>query len=424
MIRRIISALFFAGMIGVLALPADLPDKWRSWRYSRAMQILVTEGDAPAEVSLPWAVYPHCQPGCEDVRIVNSNSEEVPYVLQARHAPRNLQEHAARVIENSFIAGQYTQVIGDLGDSHPNYDRVKVAASRADFIVWAEVALSDDVKNWRIVEARAPIARFRSRAVDGTQTIPFRGLSSRYIRVRIADQSAQFPVSGISVLNEEEYQGPQSRDIATAFAKEESKDPTESTWRTTLASPNQPISELQIATDTAEFYRAVRISGSSNGQEWSYWGSGVVYRYHQRGPSRELLRLEFPETTGNKFLRVEVINGDDQALANLHLMLSAVPRTLTFKQAAGQQYRLLYGNEKAFRPQYDLGHYFDSGPSKPVYRVLALGPEEETANYRDPRPFTERHPELLWSALGAAILLIGLAAIKALRSTGDPAARV
>jgi len=423
MIRRIISALLFAGMIGVLALPADLPDKWRWWRYSRAVQITATEGDAPAEVSLPWEMYPHCQPGCEDVRIVNSNGQEVPYVLQARHAPRNLQEHAARVIENSFVAGQYTQVIGDLGDRHPNYDRVKVATSRPDFIVWAEVALSDDAKNWRIVEARAPIARFRSRAVDGTQTIPFRGLSSRYIRVRIADPSAQFPVNGISVLNEE-YQGAQTRNIAVAFAEEKSTDPTESTYRTTLASLNQPISELQIATDAAEFYRAVRISGSSDGQEWSYWGSGVVYRYHQRSTSRELLRLEFPETTGNKFLRVEVINGDDQALANLHVMLSAVPRTLTFKPAAGQQYRLVYGNEKAFRPQYDLGHYFDSGLGKPVYRVLALGPEEETVNYRDPRPFTERHPELLWSALGAAILLIGLTAIKALRSTGDPAARV
>jgi Protein of unknown function (DUF3999) len=423
MIRRIISALLFAGIIGVLALPADLPDKWRWWRYSRAVQTLAAVGDAPAEVSLPWEMYPHCQPGCQDVRIVDSNGQEVPYVLQARHAPINLEEHAARVIENSFVAGQYTQVIGDLGDRHPNYDRVKVETSRPDFIVWAEVALSNDAKNWRIVEARAPIARFRSRAVDGTQTIPFRGLSSRYIRVRIADPSAQFPVNAIRMLNEE-YQGAQTRNVAVAFAEEKSTDPTESTYRTTLASLNQPISELQIATDTAEFYRAVRISGSSDGQEWSYWGSGVVYRYHQRGTSRELLRLEFPETTGNKFLRVEVINGDDQALANLQVTLSAVPRTLTFKQAAGQPYRLVYGNEKAFRPQYDLGRYFDSGLSKPVDRVLALGPEEETANYRDPRPFTERHPELLWSALGAAILLIGLTAIKALRSTGDPGARV
>src|SRR5258708_13875722 len=222
------SALFFAGMIGVLALPADLPDKWRSWRYSRAVQILVTEGDAPAEVSLPWVTYRHCQPGCVDVRIVKSSGEEVPYVLQARHAPRNLEEHAARVIENSFVAGQYTQVIGDLGDSHPNYDRVKVETSRPDFIVWAEVALSNDAKNWRIVEARAPIARFRSRAVDGSQTIPFTGLSSRYIRVRIPYPSAQFPVNGISVLNEE-YQRAQTRNLAAAFAEAKSTHPIEST---------------------------------------------------------------------------------------------------------------------------------------------------------------------------------------------------
>ena len=90
--------------------------------------------------------------------------------------PSNPEEHAARVVENSFVADRYTQVIGDLGEGHANYDRVKVETSRPDFIAWAEVALSDDAKTWRVVETRAPIARFRSRAVDGTQTIPFRGI--------------------------------------------------------------------------------------------------------------------------------------------------------------------------------------------------------------------------------------------------------
>jgi Protein of unknown function (DUF3999) len=423
MTRRIISAMLLSSVIGFLALAAELPDKWRSWRYSRAVLGLSADSVGPAELSLPWEIYAHCQPGCEDVRIVNSSGEGVPYVAEDRRVPRNVEEHAARVIENSFVAGQYTQVVGDLGEGHASYDRVKVATSRPDFIVWAEVALSDDAKTWRVVEARAPIARFRSRTVDGTQTIPFQGLSSRYIRVRIADPSAQFPVSGIGVVHEESSQAAQTREVAAAFNEEKSTDPTESIWRTTLASLHQPISELQIATDTREFYRAVRISGSSDGQEWSYWGSGVVYRYAQGDQTRELLGVDFPEATGNKLVRVEVINGNDEALANLHLALKAVPRTLAFKQLAGQQYRLVYGNEKALEPQYDLGHYFDSGPTKPVYRILALGPEEETANYRDPRPFTERHPELLWCALAAAILLIGLTAIKALRSTGNPVPR-
>ncbi len=421
--RRIISSVLLTSVIGFLTLSAELPDKWRSWRYSRALQTSQTDVDGPAEVLLPWEMYAHCRPDCEDVRIVNSSGEGVSYVAEGRPVPRNAEAHAARVIENSFVRGQYTQVIGDLGQAHPNYDRVKLETNRPDFIVWAEVALSDDAKTWRVVEAHAPIARFRSRAVDGTQTIPFQGLSSRYIRVRIADPSAQFPVSGISVFYEESPQAAQTREVAVAFSQEKSTDPTESSWRTTLGSLNQPISELEIATDTPEFYRAVRISGSSDGQEWSYWGSGVVYRYPQGKQMRELLRIDFPEATGNKLLRVEVINGNDEALANLHLALMAVPRTLAFKQVAGQRYRLIYGNEKALRPQYDLGHYLDSGPTKPVYRILALGPEEETANYRDPRPFTERHPELLWSALGAAILLIGLTAIKALSSTSNPVPR-
>jgi hypothetical protein len=418
MMRRIISAVLLTSVVSFLAFSAELPDKWRSWRYSRVVQTSNTDG--LAEVVLRWEMYGHCQPGCEDVRIVNSSGEGIPYVLLGRRASRNMEEHAARVIENSFVADQYTQVIGDLGESRASYDRVKVETSRPDFIVWAEVALSDDAKTWRVVEARAPIARFRSRAVDGTQTIPFQGLSSRYIRVRIADSSAQFPVSGISVLREESFEPVRTREVAAAFSQEKSSDPTESIWRTTLASMNQPISELQITTDNPEFYRAVRISGSSDGQEWPYWGSGVVYRYTQGNQTRELLRVDFPEATGNKLLRVEIINGNDEPLVNLQLSLAAVPRVLAFKQVAGQQYRLIYGNEKALRPQYDLGHYLDSGVPKPVYGILTLGPEEETANYRDPRPFTERHPELLWSALGAAIFLIGLTAIKALRSTGNP----
>ncbi len=419
--RRIISAVLITFVIGFFAFSEELPEKWRSWRYSRAVQTSQTDADGPAEVLLPWEMYTHCQPGCEDVRIVNSSGEGVPYVAEGRRVPRNVEEHVARVIENSFVADQYTQVIGDLGESHTNYDRIKVETSRPDFIVWAEVALSDDAKTWRVVEARAPIARFRSRAVDGTQTIPFQGLSSRYVRVRIADSSAQFPVGGISVLREESSQSQRTRGVAAVFSEGKSGDATESMWRTTLASMNQPVSELQIATDTPEFYRAVRISGSSDGQEWSYWGSGVVYRYTQGNQTRELLHVDFPEATGNKLLRVEVINGNDEPLKNLQLSLAAVPLALAFKQIAGQQYRLIYGNEKALSPQYDLAHYFDSGPPKPVYRILDLGAEEETANYRDPRPFTERHPELLWSALGAAILLIGLTAIKALRSAGNSA---
>lgn len=47
-----------------------------------------------------------------------------------------------------------------------------------------------------------------------------------------------------------------------------------------------------------------------------------------------------------------------------------------------------------------------------------LGPEGFTSNYADPRPFTQRHPNLLWLALGIAVVLLGYAALRALKGSG------
>ena len=56
-------------------------------------------------------------------------------------------------------------------------------------------------------------------------------------------------------------------------------------------------------------------------------------------------------------------------------------------------YRLLYGNENARTPHYDLEHLVSvEAQTKSVVLRAALGPEELTSNYFDPRPFTERHP--------------------------------
>ena len=417
--RRTISAVLLAGTFCLITVSADLPDNWRSWRYSRVIQSAPPDNNQPAELTLPWEIYGHCSTNCEDVRIINSRGGEVPFVVKEKPVHRNAEMRSGRVIENSFVAGSYTQVIGDLGEQHANYDRIKIETGRPDFIVWAEVALSDDAKTWRIVESRAPIARFRSRDVDGIQTIPIQALSSRYVRVRIADPSEPFPLTGISVLHEEPYRF-QTSDVPAGFALENSTDPTESVWRATLTSLNQPISEVKLDTATPEFYRAMRIGGSVDGREWSYFGSGVIYRYTQNGKTKESLRIEFPEMSGHRFVRVEIINGNDQPLANVNLSLAAIPRTLLFKKISGANYRLVYGNEKAGRPQYDLAHYLDPGVPKPVDRILSLGPEEQTANYRDPRPFTERHPGILWGALGLAIVLIGLTAIKTLRLPAKP----
>src|SRR5262249_29842339 len=147
-------------------------------------------------------------------------------------------------------------------------------------------------------------------------------------------------------------------------------------------------------------------------------GSGVVFRYKQGSKIRESLTVDFLEWPENRLLRVDVINGNDQPLHNPQLKLLAVPRTLVFNPQPSVGYRLLSGNDRAASPQYDLSRYLEASTNagKPEYASLTLGDEEVTANYRDPRPFSEQHPEVLWIALGIAVMLIGITAVRTLRT--------
>jgi hypothetical protein len=419
-IRRTSLLLVVACVAAFRAAAADLPDHWRGWRYSRSILQNSSSQDSvdsakPSEFRLPWELFAHCNASCSDLRITDGQGQEIPYEPKTDHASTRSESHEVHVVENSFATGNYTQVVGDLGSDAPFYDRVRIETPLSDFIVWAEVALSDDGKTWRIVEPRAPIARFRKRSVDGTQTIAFRGLNSRYIRLRIFEREQQFNITGLTVLREESH--PATLDeVPATFQLANSDDTTETAWTTNLASGNVPVSRLQFAAETPEFYRAVRISGSEDGKIWNYRGSGVIYRYKQGSAVRESLSVDFLEWPGNRLLRVDVINGNDQPLRNAKLSLFAVPRTIVFRPQPNVNYRLLYGNDRAGAPQYDLSHFLEPGPGKSLYVLLSLGPEEATANYRDPRPFSERHPSVLWIALGIAIVLIGLTALKTLRT--------
>lgn len=415
MIHRSTLLLCLLAGIAFALCAADLPQQWRSWHYSRPVAPASAQTTTYAEIPLPWDLIAHCRIGCPDLRLIDVRGEEIPFELTSDRSESHSETHATKLIENSFVPSQYTQVIADAGKNPPVYDRVSIDTPKPDFIVWAELALSDNARTWRVVEPRAPIARFRSRAVDGTQTIPFQGLYSRYVRIRIFESSQQFPVEAVRVINEVSHKAERTG-IPASFSPANSSEPGETSWTADLSTSAYPVAEARFSTTTPEFYRAVRISGSNDEKEWNSFASGTIYRYQQGQALRESLGIAFYEGFGYRFWRATVVNGDDAPLADVHMALFAAPRKLLFKPQPGARYRVIYGNQKAPSPRYDISHLLGSGPAKPAYDILSLGPEEETSNYQDPRPFTERHPILLWLALGLAVLLLGYAALRALRT--------
>src|SRR4051812_10910201 len=410
MSRRLPWGCVLLALVAACAAPAaELPDSWRAWRYSRPISKLAMERQTPATIVIPWDLLAHSDAHGSDFRIIDERGQEVPYFLAVPQAQTTTEKRPSQIIERSFVSGQFTQVIvritdrPPLDESHgltsqqlqaePWFNTYRVETPETDFMYWVETAVSDDVHQWRILDARSPISRFRKHGLEGNQTVHFEGYSNqRYLRIRILHPGAQVPVDGIDILSWSTSEPPRSP-IPSTFSSEKTDDATETRWRSDLSTPNLPISELDFSTDQQEFYRAVRASRSSDTKEWSFAAAGEIYRFRQNGKIRESLRINFPENYA-RFWRVEIINGNDQPLANTRLEFRGLERHITFRGEPSRTYRLAYGNDKAPMPRYDFARVFDQASKVALF--AQLGPEEPTSNYADPRPFTERHPNLLW----------------------------
>jgi len=118
------------------------------------------------------------------------------------------------------------------------------------------------------------------------------------------------------------------------------------------------------------------------------------------------------EGPGN--LKISIDNGDDTPWIPQSVQLQMLEHKLCFEAAANTTYRLFYGDEALTAPRYDYATLFVP-ENNSVHATL--GPEEANSLYEkrpDTRPFTDKHPALLWAALLAVIVLLGGIAVQSL----------
>jgi hypothetical protein len=418
MMRRPLSLLLLLAALVVAAFAADLPSPWRSWRYSRTIELLLS--DVFNYLTIDREIFAHSENRLADLRIIDDLGNELPYELRSRLAPPPRQiALPATLRENSFVPGQFTQLVVDLGERASFHNNLRVQTPESDFINWVEVAASDDARLWRIVKPRAPISRFRKENLAGNQNIRYSENNARYLRLRIQETSHQFPVTSVDVYSspgmEKEFLPAAGVPLMAMLLPDSSSSPSQTQWTVDLGSSTIPVAQLHFETTQPEFYRAVRILTSADQKDWQSAGGGEIYRYSVGGKTEESLLVRCYEIWGPRYWRVEVLDGNDARLSAVRMSLALASRFALFKPKPQRAYRLIYGNARAAAPQYDLAKTLRVQPNEEMQHP-GLGLEEPTSNYVDLRPFTERHPNLLWLAVGIAVLLLGYAALRALRS--------
>jgi hypothetical protein len=405
-------------LIVFIAGAAPLPSAWKYWRYSRAIELVPAEATRLVSVTVPPEAYANGSSSLADLRVIDDQARETPYVRFERAGATKNVSLATTLHERSFAPGHYSQVVIEIGGQAPFHNAIEIYTPETDYIEWVRVEASDDAHIWRLVQPRAPIFRFQKDGHKGTQTVHYSETNAKFLRLQILDGEKQFPISGANVLHQ--ITEPPERVRMPGEMTPASQPPAgRSVWTADLGAASLPASEVKFEVAApAEFIRSVEVSASADNKEWQRFAGGEIYRCRQGDAFAEQLSIDVPGNLPYRYWRVEILNHNDAPLGGAVPHLYSTPWHVIFEQQPGRTYRLLYGQTLATEPQYDLARRLHNNQIANA-TAAELGAEEINTAWADPRPWTEKHDFLLWILLGVAIILLGYSAVRSLRRSAS-----
>lgn len=356
-------------------------------------------------------LWQHARPDLADLRFY-AGSTEVPYALTTERGSLESDHRDVRVLQQSTVGGK-TQFLIDMADV-VEYDHVDLKLSTKDFVAHARVEGADELHGRTWANLGDSILYDLSRENLGDNSMLRLPRSTyRYLRVTIDGPVKPEDVTGATSEHRQE-QKPTWRDVSAAPSRQqqEGKD----TVLIFNVPDNVPVERVVFAIDPAQpnFRREIEFQNERK----MPLGSGEINRIHMVRAGQkidsEVHDVDFSEI-GQKTIKIIIHNGDDPPLMLSGARLQQHERRVYFDAPAGSQLTLYYGDEKLGSPVYDYAKLFQQEKSA---AAAPMGAETANAAFTerpDERPWSERHPAVLWTAILAAVAVLGALALRSLK---------
>jgi hypothetical protein len=366
-----------------------------------------------------------------DLRLY-SGQQEVPYALVVERGGEENASKEVNVLQQSAVGGK-TQFMIDMTPLSPalvfngEYDHVNLRLAAKNFVAHARVEGQDDLHGGHWAWLSESILYDLSKEKLGGNSVLRLPLSVyRYLRVTIDGPVKPDDILGASAEFRQEQKAvwrdvggaPTVAELPASAAGGDSHRAVRKGTVLTFAVPeNVPVNRVSFDIDPAQpnFRRSVQVEGDKD----AYIGSGEIDRVHMVRQGQKIDTDDYDvnfSAVGHKEIKVTIDNGDDPPLKIKSARLQQLEHRLYFDAPASGPVTLYYGDEKLDPPVYDYAKLFllakDAAPAQ-------LGTEEANAAYTgrpDERPWTEKHPAVLWIAIVAAVLILGAIAVRSMKT--------
>lgn len=421
----------FGAAVLLLAVAAATPE-FRYFRYERPVNVTSRDGSGSAQncAVLDATAFEHAVAGLGDLRLFHDHSE-APYVIRTDAPVRGAAQRIA-ALNLGTRAGQTTF---DAAMPDGQYSDVSLDVSGANFIATVTVSGSHDEGHQHETRLGAyTIFDLTDQKLGRSTVLHLPASDFRYLHFAIAGPVKPQQIGGMTVgrvpTTEPHY-------LVVAETSHAAQHGNQTTIQFTTPAnvpveriefipgaqpvnfsrdvtvkvsvlPTRSMPEEELPRTTQAFGNLLRVHGTRDGHRLDEEHLIIDAPWFGAGPE------------GSRWT-ITIDNGDDPPIELKSVRLEMIQRKLCFDAAPGASYTLFYGDAALAAPRYDYARLFmaEKNPAQ-----ATLGPEQANAEYQkrpDTRPFTERHPWLLWVALALVIAVLGLVALRTAKQTIPPA---
>ena len=378
--------------------------------FTNVREVQVSQPSRQNYLVVDEEIWTHARPDLADLRIYNGQAQ-VQYALSEQYGGVSTEQQEAKILNLGSIAG-HTEFDIDTG-AITEYDRVKLRLDAKDFIATASVAGANALGQGPTTElGSSTLYDFTREALGSNSMLKLPPSSFRYLHVKLSPGIRPQQIKGATVSNVHEKQA--------GWTNVGSCAPPEQKPRSTVITcdlPDKvPLNRIlfRVASTQVNFRRAVNIADAKAPQV----GSGDISRVRidRAGmlvTSEDLAVSIFAKPTGS--LTITVDNGDNPPLQLTSVQPLSVERRVYFDPQGKTTLKLYYGDEKLSAPVYDYARFFHLDESA---APASLGPGAHNDAYTarpDERPWSDRHPALLWAAMLLAVAALAAVAIRGLK---------
>jgi hypothetical protein len=397
----------------------------RYFRYQRPVLNLPAKAGQACLV-VDGGIFAHAAPALADLRLYRAGAE-TPYVVQLA-APAVASQRSIDPLDKGLRGGQ-TVFDAELPDGH--YSDLQLAVVAHDFIATVEVSGSQAQSGSAETKLGSYTIFDLSKQRLGRSTVLHLPESDfKYLHFRVAGPLVPENITGLSVVR---LPASQPRYVSVAETAQVTRKGHATVFEFTVPA-HVPVDRVVFApgAQPALFSRDVTIqvepvetAPAADGPRYpqTVTGSGNLLRVHsvQNGHriDEEHLAIDAPLAQFDSPAKwtITIDNGDDAPLKLDSVRLQMLERDLCFESSGSGSATLYFGDAALSAPRYDYATLFARQADA---AAAAAGPEQMNAQFElrpDERPFTEKHPALLWAALVLVIALLGAVAFGSAKRT-------